>query len=145
MSKIRSLTELEGYGGALCHGCFDILHIGHVRQFQYAATLADILIVTITADRFIRKGPGRPVFPAEIRAEMIAAIGCVTYVAIVEESTGLSAIEAIRPAYYVKGNEYAGMGGISEMERLLVELHCGRTVYTERYCSSTSLMERLHV
>ena len=147
VSKIRTLDELEDRRGILCHGVFDLMHIGHIRHLQVARNLRlDYpLIVTITADRFIRKGPGRPVFDAAVRAECLAALACVDYVAIVEESTGLSAIETIRPNIYVKGAEYAGQGGIAEFERLAVEAHGGSMAYTDRWCSSTSILERLHV
>lgn len=142
--KIQPLVRLAGMHGTLCHGCFDILHVGHIRQLAQARALhAGPVIVTLTADAFIRKGPGRPVFPDVIRAECVAALETVDYVAIVEEATGLSAIDTIRPRYYVKGEEYEGMGGIAELERIAVESHGGMMVYTKRWCSSTSLVERL--
>ena len=145
MSKIVELNTLQGIGGILCHGVFDILHIGHVRQFKRARALSETLplIVTLTADRFIRKGPGRPVFQADVRAEMLDAIEWIDAVAIVEEATGLSAIDTIKPAYYVKGVEYECRGGIAELERIAVESYGGKMVYTERWSSSTSLLERV--
>ena len=144
--KVKRLEELAGLGGVLCHGCFDLLHYGHILHLQYAKAMypSGKLVVTITADAFIRKGPGRPLFTAEIRAECLAALACVDHVAIVYESTGLSAIELIRPSFYVKGEEYQGQGGVAELERLLVEQYGGIMRYTPRWCSSTSIMERLH-
>ena len=143
--KIKRLQDLAGLGGILLHGCFDILHIGHIRQIRQARALStDLpLIVTLTADRFIRKGPGRPVFEVDIRAEVLEAIEEIDLIAVVEESTGLSAIDTIKPQYYVKGREYEHRGGIAELERIAVESHGGTMVYTERWSSSTSLMERL--
>ncbi len=56
------------------HGTFDLLHLGHVRHLEAARKLGDVLVVTVTADRFVNKGPGRPVFNAELRAEMLATL-----------------------------------------------------------------------
>ena len=100
------------------------------------------LTVTITADRFISKGTGRPVFSAADRAYCLAALWCVDNVAIVEESTGLSAIETIRPALYVKGKEYEHASGVTAMEREAVLQHGGRMAYTDRWYSTTALLER---
>ena len=74
--KIRPLDELKYIGGILCHGCFDVLHIGHIRHLMFARALSGSmpLTVTLTADRYIRKGPGRPVFDHDTRAEVIAAL-----------------------------------------------------------------------
>jgi len=65
-----------------CHGCFDLMHIGHIRHFQEARKVGDLLVVTITPDRFVNKGPHRPVFTESLRAEAIASLDCVDYVAI---------------------------------------------------------------
>jgi len=72
-------------------------------------------------------------------------LACVDLVAIVYESTGLSAIEVIRPSVYAKGVEYLGQGGVAELERLLVEQYGGLMLYTPRWCSSTSIIERMAV
>src|SRR5580765_8502985 len=110
--KVKELHELSGVGGVLCHGCFDILHYGHIRHLEQAKAShpSAPLTVTVTEDQFIRKGPGRPFFPAEIRAECLAALACVDHVAIDHGATGLAAIEVIRPSVYVKGVEYLGQG-----------------------------------
>ena len=144
--KIRSLIELTNFGGVLCHGCFDILHVGHIRHLLRARQLAPekSLIVTITADQYIRKGTGRPCFPAEVRAECVAALACVDYVAIVDEGTGLTPIQIIRPRYYVKGQEYNGRGGITQMEHDLVERQGGRVIFTENVASSSKILELLN-
>ena len=82
------------------HGTFDLLHLGHVRHLEAARALGNVLVVTITADRFVNKGPGRPVFTEALRAEMLAALHFVTYVAIAEAPDAISAIEAIKPDIY---------------------------------------------
>jgi len=93
----------------LCHGCFDLLHIGHVKYFQAAKAMGDILIVTITPDAFIDKGPGRPVFNQDLRAEFINALECVDYVAINKWPTAQNTLEFIRPDIYVKGQEFENL------------------------------------
>lgn len=146
ISKIVPLSDLKNRGGILCHGCFDVLHIGHVRQIREARRLHEFhpLIVTITADQFIKKGAGRPIFNESIRAECLAALEDVDFVAIVHEATGVSAIQTIRPDFYVKGVEYEGQTGIAMMERIEVERCAGKMVYTARVSSSSEILERLH-
>ncbi|HEX9446492.1 MAG TPA: adenylyltransferase/cytidyltransferase family protein, partial [Dongiaceae bacterium] len=82
-SKLQSIAALgaiaaehraTGKSVVLCHGVFDVLHVGHVRHLAAAKKEGDILIVTITADRHVNKGPGRPVFTASLRADMLAAL-----------------------------------------------------------------------
>ena len=90
----------------LCHGTFDLLHAGHYRHFQEAKDFGDILIVSITADKYINKGPGRPFFNEHLRAEMIASLSYIDYVVIIDEPTAIKAIESIKPHIYVKGQDY---------------------------------------
>src|SRR5215813_5368378 len=87
------------------HGTFDLLHLGHVRHLEAACKLGDVLIVTVTADRFVNKGPGRPVFGEVLRAEMLVNLANVDWVGINESPDAVSAIEAIRPSIYVKGQD----------------------------------------
>lgn len=89
-----------------CHGVFDLLHIGHIKHFEHAKSLGDILIVSITADQYVNKGPGRPYFTERLRAEALAALSCVDYVVINPNSTAVEAIQHIQPQFYVKGIEY---------------------------------------
>src|SRR6058998_4306380 len=65
-----------------CHGVFDLLHIGHIRHFEQARKLGDLLVVTVTPDRYVNKGAGRPAFPQSLRAEFLAALATIDYVAI---------------------------------------------------------------
>ena len=113
--KIKSLGELaeitarlraEGKTVAQCHGCFDLMHPGHIKHFEAASKVADVLIVTLTPDRFVNKGPSRPVFSERLRAEAIAALGSADYVIINDSPTAVEAIEKIKPSFYVKGSEY---------------------------------------
>src|SRR5262249_4482760 len=91
-----------------CHGAFDLVHIGHLIHFEEAKALGDILVVTITADKHITK-KRTVTFTEDHRARQAAALQLVDYVAIVQEPTALSAIEALHPDIYVKGPEYADL------------------------------------
>lgn len=113
--KIRTVDELksilakkkkEGKKIVHCHGVFDLIHPGHIRHLAAAKKEGDILVVTITADRFVRRGPGRPVFNENLRAETLAAIGSVDFVAIDHNPVAVNTIKKIKPDVYVKGQEY---------------------------------------
>lgn len=115
-SKIKSIDELVKITASLkkkdkkvvhCHGVFDLLHPGHIKHFETAKKKGDILVVTITQDEYVNKGPGRPVFNQQLRAETIAAMECVDYVAINEWPTAVETIKKLKPNLYVKGSDYA--------------------------------------
>ncbi len=91
------------------NGCFDILHVGHIRYLQQAKDLGDILVVALNTDASVRelKGPNRPLNPELERAEMMAALGCVDYVTFFPEATPENTISLFRPHYHVKGGDYA--------------------------------------
>ena len=103
-----SIAELKKAGKtvSLCHGCFDLMHPGHIKHLQGAKEIADVLVVTITPDRYVDKGPGRPAFPEMLRAESLAALACVDYVAINEWPTAEETLRLLRPNYFVKGQEF---------------------------------------
>ena len=119
-SKIKAIEQLEliitrlkgeGKRIVLCHGVFDLLHIGHIRYFNAASKMGDILVVTLTEDRFVDKGPGRPAFPEELRAEAISNIGCVDFVAINKWPTAIETLNLLKPDLYVKGSDYKNASG----------------------------------
>jgi rfaE bifunctional protein nucleotidyltransferase chain/domain len=93
----------------LTNGCFDLLHRGHVRYLNAAATLGDVLVVGVNSDASVRrlKGRGRALVPAEERTEVVAALACVDYVTIFDAPTAEGLVEALRPDVYVKGGDYA--------------------------------------
>src|SRR5579863_6012420 len=129
------------------HGTFDLLHLGHVRHLEAARKLGEVLIVTLTADRFVNKGPGRPVFNAELRAEMLATLEYVDWVAINDAPDAVTAIEHIRPSIYIKGQDYQNpqgdITGKITLERSAVEAHGGRIHFTDEVTfSSTELINR---
>ncbi|MEM1212953.1 MAG: PfkB family carbohydrate kinase [Planctomycetota bacterium] len=127
LDKVVELERLAGVaaGGSgrvvLAHGCFDVLHPGHVRYLREAAAMkgdGGVLVVTLTGDAWIEKGDGaRPWVPERLRAECVAALGFVDWVAVVDGPTAEGALVVIRPGVYVKGKEYAG----SDDPRFLAE------------------------
>ena len=106
LAAITSDLKSKGKKIAHCHGCFDLMHLGHIKHFEAAKQAADVLIVTITPDRFVNKGPGRPVFSEMHRMEAIAALQCVDYVALNKWETAVETIKIVKPDLYVKGQDY---------------------------------------
>jgi len=86
-----------------CHGVFDLLHIGHIKHLNAAKELGEILVVSITPDHYVNKGPHRPAFPERLRAEALAALSCVDYVTISRWPTAVEMIQTLKPDFYVKG------------------------------------------
>lgn len=106
MAEISEKLKKDGRSIVLCHGCFDLMHPGHIKYFQSASGMGDVLLVTLTPDRYVDKGPGRPVFGEQLRAESIAALECVDYVAINRWRTAEDTLRLLRPDIYVKGQEF---------------------------------------
>jgi rfaE bifunctional protein kinase chain/domain/rfaE bifunctional protein nucleotidyltransferase chain/domain len=129
-STVRSAQQ-AGRTVVLCHGCFDIVHPGHIRHLQHAARLGDCLVVSITGDAMVDKGTGRPLIPQELRAESLAALDCVSLVVINQEPTALELLHMLRPDVYVKGREYEGNRDPRfQAEKEVVEQYGGRVVFT---------------
>jgi rfaE bifunctional protein nucleotidyltransferase chain/domain len=107
---VKQVEELRGGGSTivLANGCFDLFHVGHVRYLQGAKAIGQILVVAINSDEQARrlKGEGRPAFPQDERAEIVAALRCVVLVTIFDEPTVEELIRAIRPDYHAKGTDY---------------------------------------
>ena len=129
---------------ALCHGVFDLIHPGHIQHFGAAKKKADVLIVSITADKFVNKGPGRPLFDQDVRLESLAALVDIDFVAISHSSTAIEIIDRIKPNFYVKGSDYANDGddvtGMIALEREAVEKSGGKMHFTNELTSSSSLL-----
>ena len=106
LAGLIKLKKLQGKKIVQCHGVFDLLHIGHVKHFKEAKKLGDILVVTITSDSFVNKGPGRPAFNQEQRSEGISSLDCVDFVAINDSPTAIPAIKELKPNFYSKGPDY---------------------------------------
>ena len=105
----KIIVDLKQQGKVVvhCHGVFDLVHPGHIRHFEEAKRQGDVLVVTLTPDEYVNKGPGRPVFQERLRAESLAALQVVDYVAINQWPTAVETILMLRPDVYVKGGEYA--------------------------------------
>ena len=137
----------RGQSVVLCHGTFDLLHMGHVRHLEQARAMGDMVVVTVTADKFVNKGPGRPVFTAELRAEMLAALSYISWVAVNDAPTAENVIKLVKPDVYVKGSDYVeasdDMTGNILNEREAVEAYGGRIHFTyDIMFSSSSLLNR---
>ena len=107
----RRAEEIRESGGrlVLTNGCFDLLHVGHVRYLEQARELGDFLAVAVNGDESVRtlKGPGRPLNSAADRAEVLAALACVDFVTVFPAVRATEVITAVRPAIYVKGGDYS--------------------------------------
>lgn len=147
LGEIARKAQAEGRKVALCHGVFDLLHMGHVRHFEAARREGDLLLVTTTGDSYVNKGPGRPIFPEAMRAEMLAAIGYIDWVGINHHPSAEQVLDIIRPDVYVKGADYENpdedVTGKIQAEREAVEAHGGRLVFTKDITfSSSSLINK---
>lgn len=106
LSEWCELKRTEGQFVTHCHGVFDLLHPGHLRHLEEAKDLGGVVVVTVTSDRYVNKGPGRPLMNGLERVQLLAALSIVDAVAISDHSSGVPAIQAVRPKYYVKGPDY---------------------------------------
>ena len=127
-----------------CHGVFDLLHIGHIRHLYEAKSYGDILVVGITADNFVNKGPDRPAFNQQLRAESLAALECVDFVFVNNSPTAIEFINAVRPNFYVKGEEYEDEGSditnkIVDERQAIADVG-GEIVYTHDITFSSSTL-----
>ncbi|MFC1584840.1 PfkB family carbohydrate kinase [Fibrobacterota bacterium] len=142
LASLCASLKNQGKTVVHCHGCFDLVHPGHIKHFEAAKRKGNILLVTITEDKFVDKGPGRPVFGEELRAETIAALESVDYVAINRAPTAIPVIEQIKPDYYVKGQEYKDfrndVTGQIVNEKAAVEKSGGKMIFTEEMQFSSS-------
>ena len=149
LAQVAEEVRASGRKVVLCHGVFDLLHMGHVRHLETAAREGDVLMVTLTADRFVNKGPGRPVFSEQLRAEMVAAVEYVDWVGVNEAPTAEPVLAAIRPDIYVKGSDYKqaedDVTGKIVFEQETVEAYGGRLIYTEDITFSSSSLINKHL
>ena len=98
--------KIKGYKIVLCHGVFDLIHIGHIKHLKNAKQINSKLIVSVTNDKFIRKGTNRPIFDIDKRTEVLSSLEFVDYVCISNDNDAISVIKAIKPDFYIKGIEY---------------------------------------
>lgn len=149
MAAIAKHSRQGGQTVVLAHGVFDLLHMGHVRHLEAARAEGDLLFVTLTADRYVNKGPGRPVFAQDMRAEMLAALEYVDWVGVSNWPTAEGVLRMVAPDVYIKGQDYADesedVTGNIRRERELVEGLGGRIVFTDDITFSSSALINRHL
>ena len=155
-NKIKTLEELKdtlsnlkskGQKIVHCHGVFDLMHLGHIRYFKEAKSFGDLLVITITPDAYVRRGPARPAFSSELRAESIAALDVVNYVAINKWQTAVKTIKLLKPDFYVKGPDYKNYekdvtGNIQREEDAINSVGGEIKITSDITFSSTKLVNR---
>ena len=144
----NALRDLKSKGKklVLCHGCFDLMHPGHIKYFQAANAMGDVLVVTVTPDLYVDKGPGRPVFNQGLRIDSIAALECVDYVAINKWPTAEKTLRLLRPDIYAKGQEFKKLedktGKIQKEFEIIKEIGAELKFTHEIVFSSTELLDK---
>jgi rfaE bifunctional protein nucleotidyltransferase chain/domain len=130
INKIRQKQKI-----VLCHGVFDLLHVGHIKHFKEAKQNGDILVVSLTPDIYVNKGPQRPAFSEDLRLEAIAALELVDYVCLNTTSTALNVINKIKPDIYCKGPDYKqfqnDLSGEIKNETRAIKKIRGKIVFTK--------------
>jgi rfaE bifunctional protein nucleotidyltransferase chain/domain len=108
LAQIRNSLDVDQRRLVFTNGCFDLLHVGHVRYLQQARALGDALVVAVNGDESVRtlKGPSRPINPEGDRAEVLAALDCVDYVTIFHTPRVTDVVSIVKPHVYVKGGDY---------------------------------------
>ncbi len=145
MVDLRARLREEGKKLVQCHGCFDVVHPGHIRYLKFARSLGDVLLVSVSADEVVGKGYDRPYIPETLRMENLAALEFVDAVCLSRESWGGAILEAVQPDIYVKGREYEYRDDPRfAREKALVEGYGGRVVFGsgDVVYSSTEIIQR---
>ncbi len=130
-----------------CHGVFDLLHIGHIRYFEQACRMGDVLVVTLTSDSHVDKGPHRPAFTESLRAEAVASLDCVDYVAVNMWPTAEETLRLLKPDVYVKGSEFKNIhtdltGKIAREAKVIKDIGATLAFTEDIVFSSTNLINR---
>jgi rfaE bifunctional protein nucleotidyltransferase chain/domain len=144
LTNALAMERAAGKSIAFANGCFDVLHVGHIRYLQDAANVADVLVVGVNGDDSVRvlKGEGRPVMPEAERAEIIASIRGVSYVTIFREESPSNLLQILRPDFQCKGTDYTA-DSVPEAE--LVKSYGGKVVIVgdPKDHSTTAVLEKL--
>jgi rfaE bifunctional protein nucleotidyltransferase chain/domain len=149
LSEVELIIALDreralGHTIAFANGCFDVLHVGHIRYLQDASRVADVLVVAVNGDDSVRelKGEGRPVMNATERAEIISAIRGVAYVTIFDDATPARLLQTLRPDFQCKGTDYTP-DSVPEAE--IVRAYGGRVVIVgdPKDHSTTEILRRM--
>jgi len=149
LAAISAQAKAEGKKVVLAHGVFDLLHMGHARHLETAGKFGDVLIATVTADAHVHKGPGQPVFPEILRAEMLAGIKSVDWTGINYDDSAEDLLRLIQPDVYVKGGDYVNpeddVTGKIVVEREIVEAYGGRIEFTNEITFSSTAIINAHM
>ena len=142
LREILKKKKLKEKKIVLCHGVFDLLHIGHIKHFNEAKSFGEILVVSLTPDEFVNKGPGRPAFNEKLRLQAIAALDAVDYVVLNSTSTAVNIIRKLKPNIYCKGPDYKNQrsdisGQIKEEIKATKKIG-GKIIFTETMTFSSS-------
>lgn len=124
----------------LANGCFDVLHVGHVRHLKEAKSMGKLLVVSLTADENVNK-PGRPIHKWEDRAEVLKSLRCVDVV--IKSRGAVEAIQFVKPNIFVKGIDYANGGFTEDVESACKEVGCELRFTKSPKLSSTEIIERM--
>ena len=154
LNNSQIIKKISFYKGkkktiGLCHGVFDIIHAGHIKHFRYAKKMCDFLVVSITKDIYIKKGPNRPYFNEKLRVETLSELSSINAVIISEGDSAENIINIIRPDYYFKGPDYKNHKDDKtnkiKLEENLIKKFKGKVIYTSdiKLSSSKILNENL--
>ena len=142
IKKILSKKKYKKNKIVLCHGVFDLLHVGHINHFQEAKNYGDILVVSVTSDQHVNKGPNRPAFGEENRLKALAALNAIDYVVLSKDPTSISIINELKPSIYCKGQDYRinqnDISGEIKNEINAVKKNGGKIIYTKGITFSSS-------
>lgn len=145
LEDVASWVKNEQEAGqiiGLCHGCFDVLHVGHLRHFVAAKNQCDLLVISVTPDRFINKGPNRPVFPSEQRSELIAGLSVSDVVCVNRWESAVNLINLLKPNIFFKGQEYennaSAINPLFLLEAEAIQSIGGVIKFTHEWTSSSS-------
>ena len=142
LANLSSKLRKKGKKVILCHGVFDLLHVGHIKHLKKAKELGDTLIVTVTSDRYVNKGPNRPAFNQNLRCESIAALEPVDYVSVNDSPTAITPIKIVKPNIYCKGKDYKNqkddITGEIVNEIKILKKNKGKIFFTEELTFSSS-------
>jgi len=149
LAKVVSKLRVKGKKIVLCHGVFDLLHIGHIKHFKEAKKFGDVLVVTLTPDRFVQKGPNRPAFHDKLRLEAIAALEVVDFVSLNVSPTATTSIQRIKPHIFSKGPDYKNhhndISGEIKNEVRAIKKIGGKIIYTSDETFSSGKLINKHM
>ena len=147
IGRITLIEREKGKVIGLCHGCFDILHFGHIEHFKLAKNYCDTLFVSVTSDQFVNKGPGRPYNRLEHRLLVLNAIENIDYAFGSNQSDATWSLSRVRPDYYFKGSDYNRDKNYNrnfDLEKSFADSLGTKTIFTNGDTgSSTALFNKL--